>query len=312
MRYWCGLAEVPADWGRCVVTIGVFDGVHRGHQAIVAHARRAADQRGLPLVALTFDPHPASVVGAGEPPPVLTEPRQRAQLLTEYGADAVCVLPFNTDFSRWSPAEFVSRILVEGLHADHVVVGADFRFGSRAAGSVATLAELGAEGGEGGFTAEGLDLLAGQGRKLSSSAVRELLAAGDVAAAAEVLGRPHRVTGTVVRGAQRGRQLGFPTANVASAPHTAVPADGIYAGWLHTQGVRYPAAVSIGTNPTFDGTERSVEAYALDRDDLELYGAWAAIDFVRAIRPTEKFSSVAELVEAINRDVAQVRTVLLG
>ena len=312
MYRWYGLDEVPADWGKSVVTIGVFDGVHRGHQRIVARAAEIGAQRRLPVVAITFDPHPDEVVRPGSHPPFLCSARRRAELLASLGADAVCVIPFTLEFSRLDPDEFVRIVLVDRLHAAAVVVGEDFRFGHKAAGDVALLGKLG-EKYE--FSVEGLPLVA-DGTAISSTTIRGLLAAGDVTAAARLLGRPHRVEGIVVRGHQRGRALGFPTANLEMPPHTAIPADGIYAGWLARldadggNAQRWPAAISIGTNPTFGAGERTVEAYALDRSDLDLYGVHAAIDFTARLRGTLRFDSVEELVTQMRRDVDQVRAAL--
>jgi riboflavin kinase/FMN adenylyltransferase len=315
MQRWQGLADVPGSWGRSVITIGVFDGVHRGHQAIVAVAVDAAASTGLPLVAITFDPHPDEVVRPGSHPPVLTTARRQAELLAGLGVDAVCVLPFTLEFSRLSPDEFVRAVLVDRLQAVRVIVGDNFRFGHKAAGDVALLSELGAKYD---FTAVGVPLLTDAGQTISSTTIRQQLAAGDVAGAAADLGRPHRVEGVVERGHRRGRGLGFPTANLALLPYTAVPADGVYAGWLtgldpdgQEEG-RWPAAISIGTNPTFDGRERTVEAYALDRDDLDLYGAHVAVDFTARLRGTVRFDSVQDLSEQMHRDVAQTRALTAG
>ena len=310
MYRWHGLDEVPAGWGECVVTIGVFDGVHRGHQRIVGRAAQVGEQRGLPVVAITFDPHPDEVTRPGSHPPFLCSARRRAELLGGLGIDAVCVLPFTLEFSRLAPDDFVRTVLVERMHAAVVVVGEDFRFGHKAAGDVQLLAKLG-EKYE--FTTEGMPLLVADGTTLSSTSIRQMLAEGDVAAAAKALGRPHRVEGVVVRGHQRGRALGFPTANLETPPHTAIPADGIYAGWLASlddEGrdvQRWPAAISIGTNPTFGEGEQTVEAYALDRTDLDLYGVHAAIDFAARLRGTLRFDSVDALVEQMHRDVDQAR-----
>jgi riboflavin kinase / FMN adenylyltransferase len=309
---WQGLDEVPAGWGECVVTIGEFDGVHRGHQRIVGRAAQLGREHGLPVVAVTFDPHPDEVIRPGSHPPLLCSGRRRAELLASLGVDAVCVLPFTLDFSRLDPDEFVRTVLVERLHATVVVVGEDFTFGHKAAGDVALLAKLGEKYD---YTVEGLPLLVLDGMKVSSTEIRQLLVSGDVAEAARLLGRPHRVEGVVVRGHQRGRQLGFPTANVESPPHTAIPADGVYAGWLATldaagqEANRWPAAISIGTNPTFDGQVRTVEAYALDRTDLDLYGLHAAIDFAARLRGTLRFDSVGALVEQMREDVDQAREI---
>jgi riboflavin kinase / FMN adenylyltransferase len=312
---WYGLDDVPADWAGSVATIGVFDGVHLGHQRVVARARELARNRNLPLVVITFDPHPDEVIRPGSHPPILTTPRRQAELLAGLGADAVFVLPFNVEFSRLSPDEFVRIVLAERLHAAVVVVGEDFRFGFRAAGDVPLLAQLGEKYD---FTAEGVPLLMTGGATDSSTYIRERLAAGDVAGAAAALGRPHRVEGVVVRGHMRGRALGFPTANLETPPYTATPADGVYAGWLisldleGTEVARWPAAISIGTNPTFGPGDRSVEAYALDRDDLDLYGTHAAIEFAARLRDNDRFDSVDALVAQMRRDVDQARALTHG
>jgi riboflavin kinase / FMN adenylyltransferase len=310
---WQGLGEVPESWGSSVVTIGVFDGVHVGHQRIVARAAEAAAELGLPLVVVTFDPHPAEVVRPGSHPPLLTTLRRRAELMDELGADAVCVLEFTPEFSRLSPHEFVRAVLVDRLHTRQVVVGENFRFGHRAAGDVALLTELGEKYD---FGAEGVSLVTGDGVTISSSTIRDQLAAGDVAGAARGLGRPHRVEGVVVRGSQRGRALGFPTANLETAEHTAIPADGVYAGWLASLGAdgretrRWPAAISVGTNPTFDGRQRVVEAYALDTDDLDLYGVHVAVEFKARLRGMERFDSADQLAAQMRLDVDQARTLV--
>ena len=310
MYRWYGLDDVPVDWGKCVATIGVFDGVHRGHQRIIARAGEIARAKDLPVVVITFDPHPDEVVRPGPHPPYLTTPRRLAELLAGLGVSALCVLPFTQEFSRLSPDEFVRAVLSERLHAAAVVVGENFRFGYRAAGDVPLLAQLGEKYD---FTAEGVPLLVVDGLTISSTYIRERLAAGDVASAAAALGRPHRVEGVVVRGHMRGRALGFPTANLESPPYTATPADGVYAGWLTsldldgTEVSRWPAAISVGTNPTFGGGDRTVEAYALDRDDLDLYGVHAAIDFAVRLRGTERFDSVDALVVQMREDAAQAR-----
>jgi len=313
MQRWQGPDEVPADWGSCVVTVGVFDGVHRGHQRDVSRAKAVASRMGLPVVTVTFDPHPDEIVRPGSHPPLLCTVRRRCELLAGLGVDAVFVIPFSYEFSQLGPDEFVRAVLVDRLHAAHVVVGEDFRFGHKARGDVALLAEL---GDKYDFTAEGVPLLAEGGETISSTAIRDLLSAGDVVAAARDLGRPHRVEGVVVRGHQRGRALGFPTANLQMLPHTAIPADGVYSGWLvsldadGTEQERWPAAISVGTNPQFDGRERTVEAYALDRDDLDLYGRHMAVDFVTRIRGQARFGSVDELIGQMHRDVDAARDIL--
>ncbi|GAA1436738.1 bifunctional riboflavin kinase/FAD synthetase [Nocardiopsis tropica] len=312
MRRWDGLEGIPSGQGRSVVAVGVFDGVHRGHRAILEAAVGRGRDLGLPVVVVTFDPHPRAVL-TGTAPPVLTPLERRVELLGEYGADAVCVLGFTKDLSSLAPEEFVRRVLVDRLHAAAVVVGEDFRFGHRAAGDVAALAGLGAGFG---FTAYGVALVA-DGEAITSTRVRALLAEGAVAEAAGLLGRPHRVEGEIVHGAARGRELlGFPTANMDLLPGTAVPGDGVYAGWLSRvtpvagHETRWPAAISVGTNPTFDGAERTVESYALDRDDLELYGVRMTVDFTARIRGQERFDSIEELIVAMRRDVDRCREVL--
>jgi riboflavin kinase / FMN adenylyltransferase len=315
VQRWQGLDEVPGDWGPSVVTVGVFDGVHRGHQRIVARAHEVAAARQLPVVVVTFDPHPDEVIRPGSHPPLLVTVRRRVQLLGEQGCAAACVLPFTLDFSRLGPDEFVRMVLADRLHARWVVVGENFRFGHRAAGDVPLLAELG-EKYE--FGAEGVPLLTEHGVTISSSEIRDLLNAGDVAGAARDLGRPHRVEGVVVRGHQRGRALGFPTANLETMPYPAVPADGVYAGWLARldddgrETARWPAAISVGTNPTFEGRDRTVEAYALDRDDLDLYGVHVAVDFAQRLRGMVRFDSAAELIEQMYQDVDQARALVGG
>ena len=316
VQRWYGLEEVPAEWGRSVVTIGEFDGVHLGHQRIIARAVEVARERGLPVVVITFDPHPDEVIRPGTHPPLLTTARRRAELLVGSGSDAVLVLPFTLAFSRLSPDEFVQTVLSDRLHAAAVVVGENFRFGHKAAGDVTLLSALG-EKLE--FDTEGVPLVVKGHGVISSTEIRERLETGDVAGAAVLLGRPHRVDGVVVRGHQRGRALGFPTANLQTPPHTAIPADGVYAGWLltlapdGTEAERWPAAISVGTNPTFtDVAERTVEAYALDRDDLDLYGVRAAIEFTDRLRGNVRFDSIEDLVAQIQADVDEARRLLVG
>jgi riboflavin kinase/FMN adenylyltransferase len=312
MQRWYNLDEVPADWaqaGGSVVTIGFFDGVHLGHRRVIRRAVERAHEVGARSVALTFTPHPGEVVRPGSHPPLLTTPGHRAELMESLGVDAVLVLPFTVELSKLTPEEFVQHVLVERLRTVGVVVGENFRFGHRAAGTLATLAEL---GGQYGFSAEGVALAApedGQPR-FSSTDVRRMVLDGQVATAAQQLGRPHRVEGTVVRGAQRGREMGFPTANVDSPPHTAIPADGVYAGYLVVDGKPLPAAISVGTNPTFDGSARTVEAYAIGYTDLELYGKHVAVDFLARIRGQEKFDSMESLIKRMDQDVLDARQLI--
>jgi riboflavin kinase / FMN adenylyltransferase len=289
-----------------VVALGVFDGVHRGHRLIVARAAAAARERGLPTVVVSFDPHPAAVLRPDSAPLMLTTLERRIGLLRSVGADEVVVLPFTRELSQRTPAEFAQAVLRDTLHAERVVVGASWRFGHKAAGDVALLREL-------GFDVDGVELLR-EDEVVSSSGIRAMIAAGDVAGAAAALDRPHLVEGPVVRGDARGRELGYPTANLALDPGIAVPADGVYAGWLLRdggEGSRLPAAVSVGTNPTFDGTERRVEAFVLDAE-LDLYDEPVAVEFVARLRGMVRFDGIDALVEAMARDVEATRAALFG
>jgi len=304
---WQRVEDVPADLGRTVVTIGNFDGVHRGHQRVLAEARRVAGDGHV--VAVTFDPHPMAVLRPEHAPTMLTDLATRCDLLTDFGADDVLVLPFSRDMAAWTPQEFIDRVIVSALRARAVVVGANFRFGNRAAGDCQTLRESGAERD---FTCVPVALDGGP-QVWSSTYVRTCVAAGDMAGAAEALGRPFTVRGTVVRGDERGRELGFPTANVPTSGVVAAPADGVYAGWLTRLDTRevLPAAISVGTNPTFDGVrDRRVESYVLDRTDLELYDVAVEVAFVERLRGMVKFDSVEELVKTMNDDVDRAREIL--
>lgn len=321
MERWRGQDDIPSDWGRCVLTIGVFDGVHRGHAELIARAVKSGRARGVPTVLMTFDPHPMEVVFPGSHPAQLTTLTRRAELVEELGIDVFLVMPFTPDFMKLTPERYIHELLVERLHALDVVVGENFTFGKKAAGNVGILRKAGERLG---FAVESVSLVAEQHQSetvtFSSTYIRACVDAGDVVAAAEALGRPHRVEGVVVRGDGRGRGLGYPTANVAPPMHSAIPADGVYAGWFtvlgHGEGAgavlpgeRNPAAVSIGTNPTFSGRTRTVEAYVLDTS-ADLYGQHVAVDFVSRIRGQRKFESVDKLVEAMGRDTDKARAIL--
>lgn len=317
MLKWRGLDDIPADWGRCVATIGVFDGIHRGHRELIAAATASARAKGVKAVLVTFDPHPSEVVRPGSHPAQLTSLPRRAELARELGVDVFCVLPFTQELSKLPPERFVHEILVERMHVAEVVVGANFTFGHKAAGDLAMLTDFGQRFG---FTVQGVGLLAEDAVTVSSTYIRSCVAAGDVEAARQALGRPHRVDGVVVRGERRGRDLGYPTANVDSPVHAAIPADGVYAAWFTrfgyetpgtdlTPGMPYPAAVSVGTNPTFSGQTRTVEAFVLDAD-VDLYGQHVAVDFVKRLRGMDKFDSVEDLIAAMANDVVLVREVL--
>ncbi|MDT4938703.1 MAG: riboflavin kinase / adenylyltransferase [Pseudonocardiales bacterium] len=317
MQRWRGLDSVPTGWGHCVVTIGVFDGVHRGHAEIIGRAVALATQRDVPSVLLTFVPHPSEVVRPGSHPPALTTIVRRAELVERLGIDVFCALPFTLEFSQLPPDEFAHLVLVEKLHASGVVVGENFHFGHKAVGDVALLQRLGSTFG---FTAQGIPLLRSGDTPLSATYVRSCVQAGDLEAAAEALGRPHRVDGVVERGDQRGRELGFPTANLRTDAWAAVPTDGVYAGsvvrldeWGRTADgpPLGAAAISVGTNPTFDVRQRRVEAYILDFEG-DLYGDAIGIEFVRRLRGMERFDSVDALITQMRRDVDDTRTVMLG
>ncbi len=301
-----------------MIVIGNFDGVHPGHRQCLRAAKAMAP--GAPLIVLTFWPHPVAVLNPAKGPMLLTSLDERVALLREAGADEVLVIEFTREFASWSPSDFVERTLVP-LHPRLVVVGENFRFGHRAAGTVDSLRDL--AGGR--FDVRALSLVRFGDEETSSSRIRAALVEGDVRHAAEHLGRPFRFCGEVVHGDERGRDLGFPTANLPVPELQACPADGIYAGWVtRLDGrdefdyplptgepfPRWPAAISVGSNPTFDGDSRRVESYVLDRDDLELYGARIAVDFVERIRGQIKFSGVGGLIEQMRDDVAKVRQVL--
>jgi riboflavin kinase/FMN adenylyltransferase len=307
VEHWRGLEAIPAGWGRCVMSIGVFDGVHRGHQALIRRAVRQGGELGLPVMVMTFDPHPAEVVRPGSHPGMLSSLRRRAELVESLGVDVFLVLPFTPSVAAIPAEEFVHDILVDRLHVASIVVGENFRFGHGATGSVEVLRDLGRRFG---FAAVGEPLVADDGFTVSSTYVRACIDAGDVAAAAEALGRPHRIEGFVVHGDGRGgAQLGYPTANLDVLPNTAVPADGIYAGWFLLGSRRSPAAISIGTNPTFSGKVRTVEAFVLDEGG-NFYGRRVSLEFVARLRGMERFDSVEELIAQIGRDVERTREVL--
>lgn len=318
MQCWTDLGQVPRDVGPSVVTIGNFDGVHRGHRTVLGRMVATARAHGWRAVAVTFDPHPSRVHRPESAPELLTGMTDRLELLAETGLDGVLVLPYTLELARTTPEGFVRDVLVDGLGARRVVVGHDVRFGRDNAGDLAAMVRLGHEHG---FEVDALDDVHGDRpgpRRWSSTWVRELLAEGDVGGAAEILGRPHRVRGTVVHGDARGRELGYPTANLGGT-QGMVPADGVYAGWLrrvgHADGLPdgyLPVAVSIGTNPTFDGVERRVEAHVPGRTDLDLYGEEVVVELVERLRPTERFDSVDALVVQMGRDVERTRQVLAG
>jgi len=302
---WTDLSQIPPGYGPSVVTLGNFDGVHKGHQAVLGTVVARARVEGAQAVAVTFEPHPIAVLHPERAPQIITSPAQRLELLSATGLDALLAL--------WTPERFVVEVIVKALGAKVVVVGTDTRFGVRNSGDVDTLRLLGAE--------HGFEVVAladvGNGGRWSSSRIRALVTSGDVTGAAEILGHLHRVCGEVVHGDHRGRELGYPTANLCQESAGLIPADGVYVGRLLRPSLpeghadrAMPAAISIGTNPTFDGTQRRVEAYVLDRTDLDLYGETVVFEFIERLRPTEKFDSIEALVEQMADDVERARAVL--
>lgn len=308
MQFWDALADVPADVGPTAVTIGKFDGVHVGHRAVIDLLEQVAAERGLTSAVVTFDRHPLAVLRPGSVPRSLVSNRQKRELLGAAGVAATLMLTFDDELRSLTPAQFVDRILVGALHARVVFVGDDFRFGVRGSGNVDTLRELGAERGLEVVSID--DVRLGGGRRASSTWIRELLEAGDVARAGELLGREPAVRGIVVHGEQRGRELGFPTANLAPDSEGYVPADGVYAARVLVGDTTYPAAVSVGHNPTFEGVpEKQVEAHLLDVS-MDLYGQELTVMFVDWVRGNVAFEGIDALIEHIRADVVRTREVL--
>ncbi len=286
-----------------VVAIGNFDGVHLGHQRVLHEADEAHD---APLVVITFWPHPMTVLRPDKAPKLLGDLGSRIELLKAAGAREVRVVNFTEAVAALSPQEFVERFVLP-LEPERVLVGENFRFGHRAVGDVAELARL----GEGHFEVIPLALESINDIVTCSTLIRTSLYKGDVATAAQHLGRPFQVRGVVVMGDQRGRELGYPTANLPVPADMAVPADGVYAGWLTaTDGIRLPAAISVGSNPTFDGADRRVESYVLDRTDLELYGEEIVVEFIDILRGQVKFDGVDALVTQMHDDIRRCREIL--
>lgn len=285
-----------------VVVIGVFDGVHKGHQQLLNRAKEIAG--GRTIVALTFDPHPTTVFAPDKAPTMLTTLADRVELLKIHNADQVAVMKFNEKFAAMSPEDFVSTVLVNQLHASTVIVGKNFTYGHKAAGNVDTLIKSGLAHN---FTVDAQELKT-DSSVISSSRIRALVVEGKVEEARALLSRPHRLDGVVVHGEKRGREIGYPTANLGKIEGQTIPADGVYAGWL-TVGINFwPAAISIGTNPTFEGERgRQVEAYALDQEGLDLYDKNASIEFGWYLRPTLKFDGLDELLVQMKLDCDKAR-----
>lgn len=311
MQLFDSLSGVPEGWGPSAVAIGKFDGVHAGHRRVLAELVAVAEAENLQATVITFDRHPLSVLNPSRVPETLLSTGQKVERLASTGVEATLMLAFDEPFSQIAPEQFVQSILVDGVSARVVMVGSDFRFGAKGAGNVSTLQELGVQHG---FTLHLIDDVVAiehaHDRRASSTWIRELLSAGNVTLAAEVLGSLPSVRSEVVPGAQRGRELGYPTANLSPEVEGFIPADGVYAAWLTVGGLRYGAAVSIGNNPTFDGIpEKQIEAHVLDAT-LDLYGKRVEISFVEYIRPMNKFPNVDALVSQMGVDETRIRNIL--
>jgi len=300
--------EIPADFGPSAVTIGKFDGVHAGHRAVLEQLLAVAGERSLSSAVVTFDRHPLALLRPDLAPTALVSTAQKLDLLEATGVDAALVLTFDESVSSQAPEDFVVHTLVNALRARVVLVGSDFRFGLRGAGNVELLSQLGALHG---FDVLVIDDICRDGdRRVSSTWIRELLADGDVEQAAALLGSLPAVRSVVVGGERRGRELGYPTANLDPAIEGFIPADGVYAAWLVVDGKPYGAAVSVGNNPTFEGVPaKQVEAHALDQS-FDLYGKTVDVRFVKFIRGMRKFTGADALVEQMARDEADIRAVL--
>lgn len=300
-----GLEALPLPDDPSVVTVGFFDGVHLGHEEVIRRTVRAAEERDARSVAVTFDRHPRETLTPGEEPRLLTTVERKASLIEACGIDLLVVLGFTKEFSQVSAEDFVHDVLVGGLHAVHARVGANFTFGHRAAGNVGTLREVGEPLG---MTADEVGLFALEDRVVSSSSIREALAAGDLAWPRTALGRRYAVDGEVVAGAGRGKGLGYPTANLRTWPRLLLPGQGIYAGVAELgDRRRHVAAIDVGTNPTFGTEPLHVEAFLLDYDEDELRGTGLTVEFWERLRDEVKFDSVDDLVAAIADDVERTR-----
>ena len=301
-----GIESRSIEVDKSAVTIGFFDGVHRGHQAVIRHTVDVAEQNRLTPVAVTFDRHPREVLTPRNVPPLLTTLERKAALIEDLGVDVLVVLEFTEEFSRWSPEEFVAKVLVERLKVAHAVIGSNFTFGHKAMGNLAVLTDLGAAYG---FTVEGLPLFTIDDRPVSSSSIRAALLEGDLAWPTVALGRRFVVDGRVVRGAGRGAGLGFPTANLEVAPGMLLPAEGVYAGKAVVEGNTYIAAINVGTNPTFGAEPLHAEAFLLDFEG-DLFGQDISVEFWERLRDEVRFDSGEELARQIQEDVARTRSLV--
>jgi riboflavin kinase/FMN adenylyltransferase len=302
------VSEVPAGLGQTALTIGKFDGIHLGHQALLSETLAIAEEHVLVPVVVTFDRHPISVLNPVELTTPLIGPSQKQELIEQAGIELVLTLTFDEALSQLSPREFVEEILVNGLSAKAVVVGEDFRFGAGQGGDIDSLRELGAEFG---FVVKIVPSVEVEGQRVSTTLIRKLLLEGSVKEAAKLLGRLHATRGEVEHGLKIGRELGFPTANISRSAEGFLPKDGVYAGWLYdAHGERYPAALSIGINETITEVPRLLEVHVLNRKDLDLYFQIVNIEYVDFIRPSLKFAGVEELIASINADLDKIRVIL--
>lgn len=283
-----------------VLAIGIFDGVHAGHQQIITTAKHSGE-----VTVITFDPHPTSVIAPERTPTQLLTVKDRVALLKKAGATSVEVINFNKEFSALTPDQFIEDVLVGRFAAEHIVIGENFNFGFKAQGTPKYLSEVGPKYG---FGVSIVKLHEDRGSTISSSRIRSLIIDGQIERANELLTRNFYLKGIVIHGEKRGRQIGYPTANIGLTNSVTIPADGVYAGWLSVGNERWPAAISIGTNPTFPGVRgRQVEAYALDKTDLELYDLEAMIEFGYRLRDTLKFDGLEPLLEQMKKDCDQAR-----
>lgn len=312
MEEWHSVNDRPGNFAASAVTIGKFDGIHLGHQRLLHEVLEASEEHGLAAVCLTFDRNPAELLASESKPGAITGPNQKFELLRKFGMDALLTLRFDAALAEMPAEQFVEQVLVKGLSARVVVIGEGFRFGRGGTGDAALLRLMGFEHG---FTVRVVQTAQLEGFPISSTAVRELLDKGDVAMANRLLGRNHVVRGIIEHGKKLGRTIGFPTANMSRSAEGYLPLDAVYAGRLSVVGAGaelqdLPAALSVGINETFEAVPRVLEAYVLDRTDLDLYDLEVEMEFVEMVRPTRKFDSVEALIDAIREDVSMIRQVL--
>lgn len=307
MLSWSSLDEVPADFAETAVTIGKFDGIHLGHQQVLAELIDIAEDSGLAPIVLSFKAHPHTVLNPQSVPLPLIGQRLKGFLLDQAGIEANLTVQFDDAFAALSPEQFVETYLVKGLRAAWVLVGQGFKFGVGGAGDINTLRQLGEKHG---FRVREVAPVVVDAQVVSTTRIRALLDEGDVTAAARLLGRPHTTTGVIEHGLKIGRQIGFPTANMSRDAEGYLPRDAVYAGWLYVGEERFPTALSVGINETFQAVPRLVEAHVIDRTDLDLYDQVVTLEYVQFVRHSAKFDGLESLVAAINQDLATIRGIL--